>query len=299
MKGYPINRVVSELIGFNFTGNVVPRSWYEVITRENGKAYPLAILILAETVYWYRPIEVKNEHKNGEAQFAKKFSADKWQISYRALADKFCVSKGQIKTAIKRLESLGIIDCEFRNIHVAGQILNNVLFIGLNVEMFKSITSSQGEEAEKTDTVISEKPNRSLKKSIQGYVSSSIGVELNQQTNTEITQRERTDSNENTAADAVASPNAMKTFSPAIQENYQILKRQGVNGINLKELAQLPGLTPEILHQEIIPKCQSKKGGAGLLVNLLRNWATEQTNQRSQQDRSRYISGEYADYIEH
>ena len=46
---------VDDLYGIDFTGNVIPHSWFEAIQTENGKPDLAAIVILAEILYWHRP----------------------------------------------------------------------------------------------------------------------------------------------------------------------------------------------------------------------------------------------------
>ena len=43
------------------TGNIIPVAWYQTIRKETGKPNLNAIIILADIVYWYRPIEVRDE----------------------------------------------------------------------------------------------------------------------------------------------------------------------------------------------------------------------------------------------
>ena len=48
--------VVEKIGQLQITGNVIPTSWFRNITFANGKPHFVAITILAEIVYWYRPI---------------------------------------------------------------------------------------------------------------------------------------------------------------------------------------------------------------------------------------------------
>ena len=48
------NIIVDAMGSINITGNIIPAVWYRTITKENGKPYLLAIVILADIVYWYR-----------------------------------------------------------------------------------------------------------------------------------------------------------------------------------------------------------------------------------------------------
>ena len=49
------NEIVDAMGSINISGNIIPAVWYRTITKENGKPYLLAIVILADIVYWYRP----------------------------------------------------------------------------------------------------------------------------------------------------------------------------------------------------------------------------------------------------
>ena len=55
------NPIVDAVGKMNLTGNIIPESWYHTIINENGKTNTLAILILADIVYWYRPTEERDE----------------------------------------------------------------------------------------------------------------------------------------------------------------------------------------------------------------------------------------------
>ena len=55
------NPIVDEVATLNITGNVIPHAWYYTIVNEKGKVNYLAINILADIVYWYRPTEHRDE----------------------------------------------------------------------------------------------------------------------------------------------------------------------------------------------------------------------------------------------
>lgn len=55
------NEIVDAMGSTNISGNIIPAIWYKTITKENGKPYPLAIVILTDIVYWYRPSEVRDQ----------------------------------------------------------------------------------------------------------------------------------------------------------------------------------------------------------------------------------------------
>ena len=103
-------------------GNIIPHSWYRLITSESGKPDYNAITIFSEIVYWYRPNRVG----------AKKFPTDAWQTSYEHFEKKFNYNKQKVRRGLVRLEELGFIKRELRVIEKLGQRYGNVLFIHLN-----------------------------------------------------------------------------------------------------------------------------------------------------------------------
>jgi hypothetical protein len=132
-----INPIVWEMRKIAIEGNIVPHSSYsDIVTiSEGGKTRPhlLAITIMAEIIYWYRP-SIEVDDRTGIVSYNQKFHADKLQKSYAEMAKKFGVEKRQAKEACDLLRRLGLISIEFRTIEVSGSKLNNVIFIEPNLE---------------------------------------------------------------------------------------------------------------------------------------------------------------------
>ena len=58
MKVYKSGNAIVDAVGqMRFSGNIIPESWYKNLVYENGKPHLNAINLLAEFVFWYRPIE--------------------------------------------------------------------------------------------------------------------------------------------------------------------------------------------------------------------------------------------------
>ena len=70
------NNTVDAMGQFAMSGNITPMEWYKTIVRENGKPYLLAITILSDIVYWFRPTEVRDERTGQVVGWRKKFSGD-------------------------------------------------------------------------------------------------------------------------------------------------------------------------------------------------------------------------------
>lgn len=73
---------VDDLYGIEFTGNMIPHSWYAAIQTENGRPDLAAIVILAEILYWHRPTVERTADDAAVIVLKKKFHADLLQMSY-------------------------------------------------------------------------------------------------------------------------------------------------------------------------------------------------------------------------
>ena len=124
-----LSRACLEISKINFSGNIIPKSWFKSIKFPSGKADLLAINILAEVVYWYRLEQVCDEATGKAVGYKQRFKADKLQRSYQSFADMFGVSKRQIKAAIDRLKNQEFLKTEFRTVHSGNAIMTNVLFL--------------------------------------------------------------------------------------------------------------------------------------------------------------------------
>ena len=140
------NQIVDAMGSLNITGNIIPTIWYKTILRENRKPYLLAIAILADIVYWYRPVEMRNQSTGQIEGWKKKFSGDILRQSYQYYADLFGESKKTVKMAIDRLEELCVVRREFRTVnHGEGLVSNNVMYLKLVPEQLYLLTYPEAE----------------------------------------------------------------------------------------------------------------------------------------------------------
>ena len=141
------NTAVDAVGKISIKGNVIPNTWYKQITRENGKPYLLAISLLSDIVYWYRPVEVRDEASGNTVGWKKKFKDDLLQKSYQEYADFFGESKRSIKAALDCLEDMGIIKKIFRDyISENKNKIPNIMYIELNPSELERITFEIPEE---------------------------------------------------------------------------------------------------------------------------------------------------------
>lgn len=138
------NAVVDQVGMMNFTGNIIPTTWYQTICRKEGKPYMNAIVILSDIVYWYRPKEVRDEDAGNIINYQKKFRADYLQRSYRQIMDQFSLSKKQAREALNFLCDLGVIRRHLRDDKTKdGMQLHNNMYIELVPERLRDLTYPQ------------------------------------------------------------------------------------------------------------------------------------------------------------
>ena len=122
------NRVVDEISKINFSGKI-PQNWFKHIRFDDNKPDTVAIILLADIIYWYRHTEIRDEISGLTIGYRKKFKADKLQKNYSAMAEQYGFTKRQVQDAMNRLKS-GIIIIELRTVTTTtGSRLGNVVFI--------------------------------------------------------------------------------------------------------------------------------------------------------------------------
>ena len=137
-----VTKAVIETASLNLRGTLIDDGWFQHLRYESGKPNMNAILILAEILYWYKPIVVKDEVTGEILRYEKKFKADKLQKTYEALGDRFGLTKRQAKAACDFLKEKGLITVEFRTIELEnGLKLSNVMYVEPIVENIKKISS--------------------------------------------------------------------------------------------------------------------------------------------------------------
>jgi hypothetical protein len=140
------DEIVRQIGEINLTGNIIPHNWYNHVTYETkrGKYTDLlAVHILADIVYWYRPTIVRDEQTGKIIGQKKKFKADKLQKNTYQYSDIFGASKKVICAALNTLKKLNLITIEYRTITLDNKSkLRNVMFIEPVVAELRRITIS-------------------------------------------------------------------------------------------------------------------------------------------------------------
>ena len=141
------HETVDRMANFAITGNVVPQTWYRTILRETGKPHLLAIMILSDIVYWYRPKEVRDEVTGHIRGYEKRFAGDFVQKSYEKYAELYGQDRKSIKRAFDLLVDLGVVKRFFRTIKTDSAPLTNVMFLDLDVKKLHELTYPEKKSA--------------------------------------------------------------------------------------------------------------------------------------------------------
>ena len=130
---YLITPQVEAMANIAITGNIIPTHWYQALTFESGKPHFVAVTLLSDIVYWYRPTTVRDEATGQVVGVKKKFNSDFLQRQTKALAAQFGFSEKQVREGLKFLEERGYIKRHFRDIDLGldNGVLSNRQFIEL------------------------------------------------------------------------------------------------------------------------------------------------------------------------
>lgn len=107
-SGNPIVDAIGEM---NYEGNIVPHSWFNCprLQFENGKPNMVAITLLSDIIYWYRPTVIRDERSNRIVEVRRKFKGHRLQKDYERWAEYFGFTKRQVQDAIAFLVNTGLI----------------------------------------------------------------------------------------------------------------------------------------------------------------------------------------------
>ncbi|MGX5433392.1 DnaD domain-containing protein [Bacillus toyonensis] len=238
-----MNNKVLQIGQINFRGNVIDHGWFKTLTLENGKPNIVAITILGEFVYWYKPTEVRNE-ESSQVQYKQKFKADMLQKSYQQLADSFGFTKRQVKEACDFLKERGLIKIEFRTIVVNGTRCNNVMYVEPIPDIIQKISIMYwGNDAPPTlkrNSPITSESKRVLhSKGTPSYDETEEALTLECKTNTEITTNITTEITTNINDDDNAT-SSQKLIDQEFKISYNFLLKQGIplSEIAIQELGE-------------------------------------------------------------
>ena len=89
------NSIVNAVGKMAFTGNVIPESWYKTVVSANGRVNLLAVNLLGEIVYWYRPMEVRDE-RSGDVKSLRMRSTCR-RVTHRSVRNTMSARNRRVK----------------------------------------------------------------------------------------------------------------------------------------------------------------------------------------------------------
>ncbi|WP_199326332.1 hypothetical protein [Nostoc parmelioides] len=141
LTGHP---VVDAIAHIKFEGDITPKSWYKHICYQTKsgekKADRLAIDILADIVYWYRPYLQRDELTGEEVGWKKKFKEDVLRRNPDAFAESLNASPRCVRESMHLLEKMGLIKIILQPIQTGYGVLPNVMHIDICPEALAAIT---------------------------------------------------------------------------------------------------------------------------------------------------------------
>ena len=151
LTGHPVVDAIAQI---NFEGDITPKSWYKHIRYQNKKsgerADHLAVAILADIIYWYRPFQKRDEITGEVIGWFKKFKGDVLHRSPDAFAEALGTTTRCIRESIRLLENLGLIVVVLKPVKTQYGTIPNVMHIEIVPDAIAKITyrSASAETAE-------------------------------------------------------------------------------------------------------------------------------------------------------
>lgn len=151
MNERPATEVVLAVGTIPWEGNVTPLPWYKHLRREPdkrdlrrgkpGKPHTNAITILADLVYWYRPVEIRDTRTNRIVGYRRKFEGEIFQRNYGDWEEMFGLTDDQAKDAIDFLAEKGVVVVTINDVELGdGRTARNRVFLELVPDRLREIT---------------------------------------------------------------------------------------------------------------------------------------------------------------
>lgn len=141
-----MNKTVEQVGRMSFEGNITPHAWYQspLLQNERGKPNLVAITLLADLVYWYRPVVLRDEASGRETGRRQKFAGDKLRRTYAPWGRNFGLTRGQVEDAVAFLKRQGLVTVETRTVITEYGASPNCAFLEPVVEALARVTFGEG-----------------------------------------------------------------------------------------------------------------------------------------------------------
>jgi hypothetical protein len=118
--------------------NLIPHFWYyKIVDKDNSPDLP-CIMILSELFGWFRKLPQTKHYHDSQKHLPELTDGGQLAISYEYLSEKLNFQKERIRRKLVRLEELGILSREIRNITLEDGSRINQLYISIDQKFFNS-----------------------------------------------------------------------------------------------------------------------------------------------------------------
>jgi hypothetical protein len=147
--------LVDAIAQIHIEGDITPRSWYKHICYQTSKSQQkktdrLAIDILSDIVYWYRPSQIREEITGEFLGWKQKFVGNILRRSPEAFAEALNATVRCVRESMRLLENLGLIKVILSPVRTQYGTIPNVMHIEVVPEAIKQITYRSSEQKPET-----------------------------------------------------------------------------------------------------------------------------------------------------
>jgi hypothetical protein len=240
------NKNVQKLTHYRPVGNIIPHAWWtHPLLQRSGKPYYQAIILLADIVYWFRPVEERDEITGQSVGVKQRFASDSLSRSRRHFAELYGLSKKEVSSALKQLQDAGLILCTLRTLICHGTRLNNALHIDLNAEKIIEISTPISSPGDRGSVPAGREPDAQ-----RGETNTKISIEIKNNNNTAGQSRP-------VRRDASCSVKAVVVSNPSEEVIVELLARipESERSVRLrKSIAAVlqSGQSPDVIRSNIV-----------------------------------------------
>ncbi len=140
------NDAVDAIGQMHFEGNIIDHRWMSApeLRLKNGRINLPALVVLADLVYWHRPVIVRDEQTNIITAVRRKFRYDRLYKDYESWGASLGLTKRQTQDAVAFLHATKVIKRSVGRLKFDDGVRSNTLvFLEVEAERLKEITYRQ------------------------------------------------------------------------------------------------------------------------------------------------------------
>jgi hypothetical protein len=134
-----VDKTMTNIINTTYCqpSNLIPHFWnYKIVDKEGSPDLP-CIMILSEIFGWFRSLSESRSYSSTSSRALPELVDGQLAISYDYLADKLNFQKERIRRKLVKLENLGILSRDIRNIALEDGSRINQLYLSIDQKFFK------------------------------------------------------------------------------------------------------------------------------------------------------------------